>query len=252
MIAKVKRHVELIANAGIVAVCIVIGVTLIAHRTMNNREGMEGAPVSQKVKMPLGSGWYALGRANAPVTIVEFMDLQCPFCHEFQTTTFVRLKRYYIDTGRVRLIAMDLPLPMHQYALEAAEGEHCAGYHGKFWQFRDSVLDEKAPPTPDVLLRHAKVLGLNLEQFEACVKANKYEQIIRYDQEQAARMGINGTPAFVIGRVSAGIITGVSITGAQSLSALQQEIEMIMDESPDQVPDFPSPRVARRAQKHGS
>ncbi len=184
------------------------------------------------VKMQIQSGWHALGSADAPVTMVEFADLQCPFCRRFETSTFAELKKDYIDTGKLRFVARDLPLPMHPYAMEAAEAARCAGDQGKFWQFRDAVLEDQVPPAPDVLLQHARGLGLNVKEFQSCLSKGKYKQQIQADRQDAAALDIHGTPAFVIGRVDGGRIEGLAITGARTLPFFQQEIESALNESP--------------------
>lgn len=136
--------------------------------------GVRRPTAPQPVKMRIEAGWHSLGNARAPVTMIEFTDLQCPFCRRFQTSTFAEIEKDYIDTGKLRFIARSLPLPMHAYALGAAEAARCAGDQGKFWQFRDAVLDDQSPPTSDVLVKHARELGLDLQRFQACLSDAKH------------------------------------------------------------------------------
>ncbi len=187
--------------------------------------------IPQPVKMRIKPSWYRLGRASAPVTMVEFTDLQCPFCRRFEMTTFAELKKDYIDTGKLRFITRDLPLPMHPYALEAAEAARCAGDQGKFWQFRAAVLDDQALLTSDVLLKHARQLKLNLQQFQACLNSGKYKHVIQANEDDAAALGLRGTPAFVIGRAKSGWIGGLAMQGARPFSFFQQEIETMLNRS---------------------
>ncbi|MGH9469846.1 MAG: DsbA family protein [Terriglobia bacterium] len=184
--------------------------------------------MAQNVRMKLEPGWHALGRTNAPVMMVEFADLQCPFCRRFETTTFAELKKEYIKTGKLRFVARDLPLPMHAYALGAAEAARCAGDQGKFWQFRNAVLGDPLPPGNDVLLKHAQELGLSMREFQACLSESKYRRQIEADQSEAAELGIHGTPAFVIGRVSGGWLDGMAVAGARPLPFFQQEINGLL------------------------
>lgn len=186
----------------------------------------------RNVKMRVDSGWYELGSADAPVVMVEFADLQCPFCRRFQTATFAELEKDYIDTGKLRFVARDLPLPMHPYALGAAEAARCAGEQGKFWQFRDAVLDDQAPPAPDLMVKHARELGVNMKEFQACLNDGKYARAIEADRNDAAAIGIRGTPSFVIGRVDGGWLQGLALTGARPLPFFQQEIEKMLKGSP--------------------
>ena len=80
-----------------------------------------------------------LGRADAPVTLVEFTDLECPYCRAFHVGAFERLKREYIDTGKVRFVSRDFPLDFHPNARPAALAVRCAGEQGKFWEMRHAV-----------------------------------------------------------------------------------------------------------------
>ena len=101
----------------------------------------------QKVQMSVGNGWYSLGRPDAPVTLVEFGDYQCPFCKQFHTTAYSDLKKNYIDTGKVRFVSRDLPLEFHPFALRAAEAARCAGDQGKYWEMRDALYASAPSPT---------------------------------------------------------------------------------------------------------
>src|SRR5215471_6315867 len=85
------------------------------------------APASDNVQMKMASGWYSIGRDDAPVTMVEFADYQCPFCRKFHAETFAELKKNYIDTGKVRYVSRDLPLDFHPNAPGAAVAARCAG-----------------------------------------------------------------------------------------------------------------------------
>ena len=85
-----------------------------------------------------------LGREDAPVTIIEFTDLQCPYCARFATQTFPRLKHDYIETGKLRYSSMDFPLPFHDFALPAAIASRCAGEQGRFWDYREALFAAQA------------------------------------------------------------------------------------------------------------
>src|SRR5277367_6195365 len=97
------------------------------------------APASDKVKMSVTPGWYSLGRDDAPVTVVEFADYQCPFCRKFHSETFAEIKKNYIDTGKVRYVSRDLPLDFHPNAAPAAQAARCAGEQHKFWEMHDAI-----------------------------------------------------------------------------------------------------------------
>ena len=91
----------------------------------------------------------ALGRPDAPVTLVEFSDYQCPFCGRFFSATLSTLKRDYIDTGKVRYVFRDYPLAqIHPQARKAAEAAHCAGDQGKYWEMHDRLFRNQKALTP--------------------------------------------------------------------------------------------------------
>ena len=127
------------------------------------------------------ANWHSLGRSDAPVTIVEFTDLECPFCRRFETDTFPQLKQAYIDSGKVRFVSLDLPLPMHQFAMLAAEADRCAGDQDNFWQFRKAMFSSIAPIDKGTLDISARQLGLNLTTFDGCLSSQKYEKSILSD-----------------------------------------------------------------------
>ncbi len=82
------------------------------------------------------------GDANAPITIVEFSDFQCPFCARFYTQTLGQIEREYIDTGKVKLVYKDFPLnSIHPNAQKAAEAARCAGEQNKFWEYHDKLFE---------------------------------------------------------------------------------------------------------------
>jgi len=167
------------------------------------------------VQMRLGAGEEALGRADAPITVVEFTDYQCPYCRGFQASTWPPLKRTYVDTGKVRFVVRDLPLKFHSAARPAAEVAHCAAEQGKFWPMHNALLSDRALDDRSVLER-ADELGLNVSSLRSCVTDHKYEAAIARNAAQAASLGVTATPTFIIGRTTHGELTGVRVSGTLS------------------------------------
>jgi protein-disulfide isomerase len=164
------------------------------------------------VRMRLDALEQARGSAAAPITIVEFTDYQCPFCRRFQAESWPALERNYIASGKVRFIVRDLPLRIHSAARPAAEAAHCAGEQGKFWPMHAALLDMQFDDA--ILLARAQALGLDVPRFKECVLSDKYEAAIARNAAQADALGVNGTPTFIIGRVSNGQLQGLRIAGA--------------------------------------
>ncbi len=146
--------------------------------------------------------------------MIEFTDYQCPYCRRFQAEVWPKLKREYIDTGKLRYIARDLPLAIHAAAAPAAEAAHCAGEQGKFWEMHAALLGGAADLASGGIERRARALGLDLTRFDECVARNKYSAVIAAHEQQADQAGIDGTPGFVVGRAAHGELTGVRVEGA--------------------------------------
>jgi protein-disulfide isomerase len=166
------------------------------------------------VRLALAPGEPALGSATAPLTMVEFTDYQCPYCRRFQAEVWSKLKRDYIDTGKLRYLARDLPLEVHSMAAPAAEAAHCAGEQGKFWEMHAALLGGAADLGAGGIGRRARALGLDMSRFTACMEHNTYSALIAAHAREADAVGINGTPGFVVGRVAHGDLTGVRVEGA--------------------------------------
>jgi protein-disulfide isomerase len=173
-----------------------------------------GAPGVREVQMPLEPTEPARGSAAAPLTMVEFTDYQCPYCRRFQAQVWPRLRHDYVDTGKLRFVVRDLPLSFHAGAKPAAEAAHCAGEQGRFWPMHDALLGKDSDLSAHGIEQHARTLGLDLQRFDACVTAGKYAATIERNAAQADALGLRGTPAFVIGRVQHGELTGWPVEGA--------------------------------------
>ncbi|HEX6209977.1 MAG TPA: DsbA family protein [Methylomirabilota bacterium] len=182
----------------------------------------------EKVRVDL-TGVHVLGRADAPVTLVEFTDLECPYCHAFHVGAFERLKREYIDTGKVRFISRDFPLDFHPNARPAALAVRCAGEQGKFWEMRHAVTLNARTLGPLVYDRLAGELGLDTGRFTACVAADRYRAAIDRDIAEATRAGVTGTPSFVLGATRPdAAVEGLRIVGAQPFPVFEARIKALL------------------------
>jgi protein-disulfide isomerase len=187
---------------------------------------------NDKVQMKMASGWHWMGRDDAPVTIVEFTDYQCPFCRKYHTETFAQLKKNYIDTGKVRFVSRDLPLDFHPYAQKAAEAAWCAGEQNKYWELRDTMITNSADLSPDAIMKYAQTNALDIASFKACADADKYKAEIKKDSTDAATLGISATPSFVIGKTAKDAMDGDRVVGAVPVSVFENEIQKFMTAKP--------------------
>lgn len=208
------------------------------HQLLQNQQGAAAQPkpaVAQaaappdKVTMSIGQGWYALGREDAPVTMVEFADYQCPFCRRFETQSFAQLKKDYIDTGKVRFVSRDLPLEFHPNAPAAANAARCAGEQKKFWEMHDAIMQDTSNDLgPDAILKYAEKVNLDIPSFKTCLDQKRYVAAIQKDTADAGQLGISGTPSFVIGRTGKDQIDGVRIVGAVPYSVFDSTIKNML------------------------
>ena len=155
------------------------------------------------------------GAANAPVTIVEFSDFECPFCKRAHPTLTQLLKDY---AGKVKVAYRDFPLEsIHPQARRAAEAARCANDQAKFWEYYDMLFTESPKLGPEDLKRYAAQVGIDAKKFEDCVSAGAHKAAVQKDLDEGNRLGITGTPAF--------FINGRPLTGAQPLEAFARIID---------------------------
>jgi len=187
-------------------------------------------PASGEPQASAGGAFNVIGRDDAPVTIIEFTDLQCPYCARYASQTFPRLKREYVDTGKLRYTSRDLPLPFHSFALPAAVASRCAGEQGRFWEYREALFASQSLLGTEPYGRIAGQLGLDVEQLEACRANGEQESNVRADLAMAARYGIRSTPTFVIGRVVDGEFQGEVVSGAQPYEFFKAKLDALLAE----------------------
>jgi protein-disulfide isomerase len=175
-------------------------------------------------------GKPTLGAEDAPVTVVEFADYQCPFCLRFAKTTFPLLKQKYIDTGKVRWVALNLPLPFHKNARKAAQAVHCAGEQDKLWEMREVLFQNPRQLNVEDLPAHAATLSLDMDAFNACLQSDRHLAEIDQDAKDANAVRLTGTPSFIIGKSTGDKITGQVVIGAQPMKAFENAINKALQQ----------------------
>ena len=151
------------------------------------------------------------GDEDAPVTIIEWSDFECPFCARFYRDTLPLIEEEYIKTGKVKLVFRDFPLSFHQNAQKAAEAAECAGEQGKFWEMHDLLFEQGVEGGTVGFKQYAKQLGLNTAKFNECLDSGAMASEVRKDTADGAAAGIQGTPGF--------LINGKLVSGAQPFSS---------------------------------
>ncbi len=154
---------------------------------------------------PVTSGDFVLGEANAPVTIVEYGDFQCPFCGKFFKDTEPTLRENYIKTGKVKFIYRDFAF-LGQESFWASNAARCAGEQGKFWQYHDYLYSNQRGENQGAFSKNnlksfAVALSLDAGKFNACMDSDKYLEEIKKETKAGGEAGVQGTPANFINSV---------------------------------------------------
>ncbi len=175
---------------------------------------------SATLTQPVSAHDHAEGPADAPLTLVEYGDYQCPYCG----AAYPVVKRLQKKLGKkLRFVFRNFPLTQaHPYALIAAEAAEAAALQGKFWEMHDLLFEQQTFLDPEVIPSWAKKIGLSLEKFRNDIKRGVVEKRIQEDRQTGIRSGVNGTPTF--------FINGTRYDGSPNygslLAALESELEL--------------------------
>ena len=172
-------------------------------------------PAPMRYDVPVGNSPF-LGPEDAPITLIEFSDYECPYCRKWYQETYPQIMQDY--QGKIRFVYRDFPLTgLHANASPAAEAAYCAREQGKYWAFHDKLFSGELALGLDTYTQYATDIDLNLEQFNNCVSTNKYQSTVEANYQFAANLGIQSTPTF--------FINGLAIVGAQSYAVFKQVID---------------------------
>ena len=171
-----------------------------------------------------------IGNPNAPITIIEFSDFQCPFCAKFHIQTLPKIIDEYIKEGTVKLVFRDFPIQsIHSNALPASLAAECANEQGKFKEMHDKLFDKQNEwnnkNIDNVIIlfnQYALEIGLEEEKFDSCLRNGKYVEEIQKDLNDGRTYGISGTPGFFIGNDKIGF---VELKGAQPFESFKKVID---------------------------
>ena len=138
----------------------------------------------------------SLGKNDAPVTLVEFSDFQCPFC-QGAVPTIKQVEKKYGD--KVRIVYRQFPIPsLHPFALKAAEASLCANEQSKFWEMHDAMFADQKKLAVSDLKQTARQLGMDGKKFDSCMDTGRYVEQVQNDQKEGQRAGVTGTPAIYL------------------------------------------------------
>ena len=190
-----------------------------------NNQGAQANPSQVQQEGQQGLQTFSITRAdhirgdfNAPVTLVEFSDFECPFCERHYPVLNKILSDY---KGKVRLVYKHFPLGFHPNAQKAAESSECASEQGKFWEYHDKIFENQPSGfSIEKFKQWAKDLGLNSGKFNDCLDSGKFAQKVKDEQQEGVKKGVNGTPAT--------FVNGKLISGALPYDSFKQEIDNLL------------------------
>jgi len=234
----VKLFINPILLVALLVVLVAIGIAAGSYLYSSSRAAKTAPPSRTKTEteMVILEEPF-LGSPDAPVTIIEFSDFQCPFCgavsgHNQEVIQYLRSRdsnwepivpklKPYIEAGQVKFVYRNFAFlgPESQWAAEAAE---CAHEQGRFWEYHDKLFanqrgENQGAFSKENLKRFAAELGLDAKVFNMCLDSGKYAEEVQDDHEEGQRLGVRGTPAF--------FINGRLVSGAQPFSVVKGIIE---------------------------
>lgn len=181
--------------------------------------GMDSAPAAK------AAGTMTLGDDDAPITVIEYSDFQCPFCSIFARDIQPELIEKYVDTGQVRFEWRNFPI-FGRFSQEAALGSYCADDQDAFWPYHDALYEavgsfSESQKNVDSLVNIAESLDLDAAEFRTCIEERRHLQRVQADYDEARSLGLTGTPSFMA--------NGMLIIGAQPLETWEQVVEMLSE-----------------------
>ena len=199
LLSLIKKHV---LNLGIVLVIVAIGISFLQILNLKNRGIIASVSLAADelfTKLPPGAP--SLGNTKAKVTMIEFCDFQCPFCATFFKSIYPQIKSEFIDTGKLKVVNVDLAF-LGEESRSAAQAAMCAAGQGKYWEYHDLLFKNRKGKnlgafSRDNLNHFASNLGLDLKDFENCNSSGNYNKLI--EQVGDINSSIKVTPSFVIG-----------------------------------------------------
>lgn len=224
----------------IIAVVALIGIGAVIYSSMTggtpSASGADGVvPLPRSADIPLGKtedGRFFYGNADAPVTVVEYADFQCPGCAYYATSVSSNFQRDYVINGKVRVVFQDFPLGSHANAIPAAIAARCAGEQGNasFWQMHDMIyLNQRQwsglskDKVTGQFITYAKQLNLDTEAFTQCIAVPEVERKVREHQKGALGLNLPGTPSFAVNG------TVLDMSKAQSIEEMDVIVRTYID-----------------------
>jgi protein-disulfide isomerase len=185
--------------------------------------GTQAAAAGTPLKVTVRSDQPTIGKANAPLTIYEFGDFQCPYCKQFYQQSYADIKAKYIDTGEAKLVFFHFPLSsIHVNAEISSEAAECANRQGQFEAYYNALYtngqgDGTGLDSASLKSYASQIAGINMTTFNTCLDSGQAKATVAADQAEGTALGVTGTPSFVI--------NGQLLLGAEPTATFEQTID---------------------------
>ena len=198
----------------------------------NSRDARLSSPVEDVPPFVVNvTGAAAIGSPDAKTAVIEYSDFQCPFCGAYAKQAYRELQRQFVSTGKVIYFFRNFPLEdIHPQALKAAEAAECVRESGRFWDMHDRLFTNQGALALSDLTAHARALGVEMSPFQACLTEGQTTAKVRAEQAEARRLGIAGTPTFLLGRIESGGRVRVTrkIVGSQPIEIFGAALQTML------------------------
>lgn len=175
-----------------------------------------------------GSEKMSLGKKEATIGIVEFSDYECPYCAKHYKNVLPKLREQYIDKGRVKYVMKDYPLEFHAHAKKASLAARCAGEQGQYWEMHNAIFDGQGIASDELINKIADQNKMNLTALHKCLDDPAQLANIEADIALGNKLGVNGTPAFLVGIVKDNqLINYQKLSGVQSFESFAGIIDSL-------------------------
>lgn len=233
----VNKNIAIICGT-IVVVCLILSIVVLVSPKSNTNQVTNNQQQGSVTIVSMDDD-AVLGDKNAPVTLIEFSDYECPFCKRHFTDVYPQIKKDYIDTGKVKFVFRDfIAVPGHNpLATAEAMAAQCAKDQGgddAYFKYHDEIFKKTTSNGNGLLMSDlaviAKNVGLNSGQFKECLDSGKFDAEVKKDIADGYAAGVSGTPSFFVGlSTENGSIEGDIIVGAQPYSAFKTAIEALLN-----------------------
>lgn len=180
--------------------------------------------VSQNMVLPFVPE-QSMGSNDAPFVLVEFGDLQCPFCNDFAKHTLPSFIESHVKSGRVRLLSAEFPLDSHPNSSKLSLANICASEQGKYFEMRDALMNANAESVDAAINGATANLALNKTKMSNCMSSKSVLNNLSQDIVRAKEAGVTSTPAFLVGKVTNGSVTGITFVGDLPPKEFSEQVE---------------------------